>query len=89
MDCPRVRYPQFNDTVEGDLAEHGYKVMADPSEQVDKVGGVTGGGGYRSACLARERMPRYVCWPFQAVGCWLKCSSSHCTKAMGIHNLFF
>jgi dynein heavy chain len=43
MDCPRVRYPQFNDTVEGDLAEHGYKVMADPSEQVDKVGG--GGTG--------------------------------------------
>lgn len=37
MDCPRVRYPQFNDTVEAELAEHGYKVMADPSEQVDKV----------------------------------------------------
>ena len=37
MDCPRVRYPQFNDEVEGDLAEHGYKVLTDPSEQVDKV----------------------------------------------------
>lgn len=34
MDCPRVRYPQFNDEVEADLAEHGYKVLADPSEQV-------------------------------------------------------
>lgn len=48
MDCPRVRYPQFNDTVEADLAEHGYKVMADPSEQVDKVRGeaaAPGGGG--------------------------------------------
>ncbi len=33
MDCPRVRYPQFNDTVEADLAEHKYKVMAEPSEQ--------------------------------------------------------
>ncbi|GMH41526.1 hypothetical protein BSKO_09436 [Bryopsis sp. KO-2023] len=37
MDCPRVRYPQFNDEVEQDLAEHGYKVLAGPSEQVDKV----------------------------------------------------
>ncbi|MEW5308429.1 MAG: hypothetical protein WDW38_000392 [Sanguina aurantia] len=37
MDCPRVRYPHFNDVVEADLAEHGYMVLADPSEQVDKV----------------------------------------------------
>lgn len=28
MDCPRVRYAQFNDTVEGDLAEHGFQVGA-------------------------------------------------------------
>ncbi|GFH31853.1 uncharacterized protein HaLaN_30973, partial [Haematococcus lacustris] len=27
----------FNDAVESDLADHGYKVLADPSEQVDKV----------------------------------------------------
>jgi len=37
MDCPRVRYPQFNDVVEEDLAEQGYKVMTGPSEQVDKI----------------------------------------------------
>ena len=37
MDCPRVRYAQFNDVVEADLADHGYRVMTDPSEQVDKV----------------------------------------------------
>ena len=37
MDCPRVRYPAFNDEVEGDLSENGYRVMAGPSEQVDKV----------------------------------------------------
>ena len=37
LDCPRVRYPQMNDVVEGDLAECGFKVMTDPSEQVDKV----------------------------------------------------
>ena len=37
LDCPRVRYPRMNDVVEGDLAEHGYKVMTEPSQQVDKV----------------------------------------------------
>ena len=34
LDCPRVRYAQFNDVVEADLAEHGFKVMTDASEQV-------------------------------------------------------
>jgi dynein heavy chain len=34
MDCPRVRYAQFNDVVEADLADHGYKVMIETSEQV-------------------------------------------------------
>jgi len=34
MDCPRVRYPQFNDTVENELAEQGYQVLTDSSEQV-------------------------------------------------------
>ncbi len=33
----QVRYAQFNDVVEQDLADHGYKVMTDTSEQVDKV----------------------------------------------------
>ena len=37
MDCPRVRYPEFNDVVENDLREHGYKVLTGTSEQVDKV----------------------------------------------------
>ncbi|KAG0555975.1 hypothetical protein KC19_11G016800 [Ceratodon purpureus] len=37
MDCPRVRYPQFNDVVETDLAEKGYLVMTNPTDQVDKV----------------------------------------------------
>ena len=37
LDCPRVRYPRMNDVVEGDLAERGYKVMTEPSQQVDKV----------------------------------------------------
>ena len=37
MDCPRVRYPQLNDIVEADLEKNGYKVLADSSEQVDKV----------------------------------------------------
>uniref|UniRef100_A0A7S0KGL2 Dynein-1, subspecies f n=1 Tax=Micromonas pusilla TaxID=38833 RepID=A0A7S0KGL2_MICPS len=37
LDCPRVRYPELNDVIEGDLAENGYKVMVNPSEQVDKV----------------------------------------------------
>eukprot|EP00951_Prasinocladus_malaysianus_P017874 scaffold141645_cov42-Prasinocladus_malaysianus.AAC.1 len=37
MDCPRVRYADFNDAVEADLAARGYKVMTDPSEQVDKI----------------------------------------------------
>ncbi|KAF5830619.1 hypothetical protein DUNSADRAFT_14266 [Dunaliella salina] len=37
MDCPRVRYPQFNDTVENELAEQGYQVLTGSSEQVDKV----------------------------------------------------
>ena len=37
MDCPRVRYPEFNDVVENDLKEHGYQALTGPSEQVDKV----------------------------------------------------
>lgn len=37
MDCPRVRYPEFNDVVENDLKEHGYQVLTAASEQVDKV----------------------------------------------------
>jgi hypothetical protein len=37
MDCPRVRYPQFNDEVEAELAAAGYQVLTGPSEQVDKV----------------------------------------------------
>ena len=37
LDCPRVRYPRMNDIVENDLLEHGYKVMTEPSQQVDKV----------------------------------------------------
>ncbi|EFJ08822.1 hypothetical protein SELMODRAFT_131043 [Selaginella moellendorffii] len=37
LDCPRVRYPSFNDIVEHDLEENGYLVMTGPSEQVDKV----------------------------------------------------
>ncbi|KAL6757976.1 dynein heavy chain, N-terminal region 1-domain-containing protein, partial [Haematococcus lacustris] len=34
---PLPDFLQFNDAVESDLADHGYKVLADPSEQVDKV----------------------------------------------------
>ncbi|XP_015274779.1 PREDICTED: dynein heavy chain 10, axonemal [Gekko japonicus] len=34
LDCPRVRYPKFNDAVEGVLAEGGYVVLP---IQVDKV----------------------------------------------------
>eukprot|EP00878_Enallax_costatus_P046894 GHUV01057210.1.p1 GENE.GHUV01057210.1~~GHUV01057210.1.p1 ORF type:complete len:188 (+),score=63.98 GHUV01057210.1:207-770(+) len=37
MDCPRVRYPQFNDQVEAELAAAGYQVRTDPGNQVDKV----------------------------------------------------
>ena len=37
LDCPRVRYPELNDIIEGDLEENGYKVMVNTSEQVDKV----------------------------------------------------
>ena len=37
MDCPRIRYPQLNDVVEADLAEHGYQVLTGPSQQVDKI----------------------------------------------------
>ncbi|XP_073386148.1 dynein-1-alpha heavy chain, flagellar inner arm I1 complex isoform X3 [Physcomitrium patens] len=37
MDCPRVRYPSFNDVVEDDLKVHGYLVMTNPTDQVDKV----------------------------------------------------
>jgi hypothetical protein len=37
MDCPRVRYPTLNDEVENDLAEHGYKVLTDASEQVTSL----------------------------------------------------
>ena len=37
LDCPRVRYPSFNDTVEAELAKEGYKVLTDAGEQVDKV----------------------------------------------------
>ena len=32
-----MRYPRMNDIVEGDLLEHGYKVLTEPSGQVDKV----------------------------------------------------
>lgn len=32
-----MRYPTLNDVVEADLMEHGYKVLAGSSEQVDKV----------------------------------------------------
>jgi hypothetical protein len=28
LDCPRVRYPNFNDAVEGVLAENGYIALA-------------------------------------------------------------
>ncbi|XP_011874224.1 PREDICTED: dynein heavy chain 10, axonemal [Vollenhovia emeryi] len=34
LDCPRMRYPEFNDAVEAVLKEHGYIVLP---EQVDKV----------------------------------------------------
>ncbi|XP_069475795.1 dynein axonemal heavy chain 10 [Ambystoma mexicanum] len=34
LDCPRVRYPNFNDAVEGALADNGYILL---SVQVDKV----------------------------------------------------
>ena len=37
LDCPRVRYPSFNDQVESELASAGYKVLTDAGEQVDKV----------------------------------------------------
>ncbi|CAG5116362.1 unnamed protein product, partial [Candidula unifasciata] len=34
LDCPRVRYPNFNDAVEETIAEGGYVVL---SQQVDKI----------------------------------------------------
>jgi dynein heavy chain len=37
MDCPRVRYPQFNDQVEAELAQAGFQVLAGAGDQVDKV----------------------------------------------------
>ena len=37
MDCPRVRYPSFNDAVEADLAAAGYQVLTGAGDQVDKV----------------------------------------------------
>jgi dynein heavy chain, axonemal len=37
MDCPRVRYPSFNDQVEAELMEAGYQVLTNPGDQVDKV----------------------------------------------------
>jgi dynein heavy chain len=37
LDCPRVRYPSFNDQVEKELASAGLKVMTDPGDQVDKI----------------------------------------------------
>lgn len=37
MDCPRVRYAQFNDEVESELAAAGYQVLTGAGEQVDKV----------------------------------------------------
>jgi dynein heavy chain len=37
MDCPRVRYPQFNDQVEAELAAAGYQVLSGAGDQVDKV----------------------------------------------------
>eukprot|EP00892_Ulva_mutabilis_P000668 jgi/Ulvmu1/10601/UM065_0057.1 len=37
MDCPRVRYPAFNDQVEAELAEAGYQVLTGPGGQVDKA----------------------------------------------------
>jgi len=43
MDCPRVRYPQFNDTVENELAQQGYQVLTGASEQ---VGGWLAAVGY-------------------------------------------
>eukprot|EP00976_Prorocentrum_cordatum_P067883 1178917-Prorocentrum_minimum.AAC.1 len=36
LDCPRVRYPQLNDILEADFAEHKYQVLLDSSEEVDK-----------------------------------------------------
>lgn len=37
MDCPRVRYPSFNDQVEAELAEGGYQVLTSAGDQVDKA----------------------------------------------------
>ena len=37
MNCPRVRYPSFNDQVEAELAEAGYQVLTNTGEQVDKT----------------------------------------------------
>lgn len=37
MDCPRVRYPTFNDAVEADLSAGGYQVLTGAGDQVDKV----------------------------------------------------
>lgn len=37
MDCPRVRYPSFNDAVEAGLAAAGYQVLTGAGDQVDKV----------------------------------------------------
>jgi dynein heavy chain len=34
LDCPRVRYPDFNDAVEGALKENNYTILTD---QIDKV----------------------------------------------------
>lgn len=34
LECPRVRYPSFNDAVESVIKENGYVLV---SEQVDKV----------------------------------------------------
>jgi dynein heavy chain len=37
MDCPRVRYPTFNDAVEAELLGAGYQVLTNAGDQVDKV----------------------------------------------------
>lgn len=37
MDCPRVRYPTFNDAVEAGLGAASYQVLTAAGEQVDKV----------------------------------------------------
>jgi len=35
--CPRISYPALNAVIEKDLAEHGYQIMSQPGEQVDKI----------------------------------------------------